>query len=96
VLVWLVVGAALVAAGTGLALFIYYRRDKPARRGYRDAAYVALSVMWGLIALSHYLGDSPSRWTVWLYAVLAAATPLSIWEARRTDAREDARDKQWD
>jgi hypothetical protein len=77
-----------------LALFIYWRRDKPARRTYRDAAYVALSVMWGLFALSYYLVHSAADWRVWFCAVLAVLTPISIWEARRKDAREDARNKE--
>lgn len=95
-MVWFVGCAALVASVTSVALFIYWRRDKPAQRAYRDAAFVALGVMWGLIALSHYLGHSAPRWMVWFYAVVAVATPISIWGARRKDARDDARDKDWD
>jgi uncharacterized membrane protein YfcA len=83
--------AVLAVSVTSLALFIYWWRDKPARRSYRDAAYVALGVMWGLFALSNYLHHSAPRWMVWLYAVLAVATPISIWDARRKDARDDAR-----
>ncbi|OBA79177.1 hypothetical protein A9W99_03275 [Mycobacterium sp. 1164966.3] len=95
-LVWFVMCAALVASVTSLALFIYWGRDKPARRTYRDAAFVALGAMWGLLALSRYLVDASPRWMMWFSALLAAATPISIWEARRKDARDDARDKEWD
>ena len=75
-MVWFVVCAALVASATSVALFTYWRRDKPARRSHRDAALVALGVMWGLIALSHYLGHSTPRWMAWVCAVLAVATPI--------------------
>jgi hypothetical protein len=86
-MVWFVVCAAFVASASSAALFIYWRRDKPARRPYREAAYVALGVMWALIALGQYLGHSARSWMVWVCAVLAVATPISIWEARRKDAR---------
>ena len=95
-MVWFVMCAALVAAVTSVSLFIYWRRDKPARRSYRDAAFVASGVMWGLLGLGRYLGHVAPRWMVWLCAALAVATPLSIWESRRKDARHDARDKEWD
>lgn len=87
-MVWFAFGAALVASVTSVALFIYWRRDKPARRSYRDASSVALGVMWGLLALSRYLGHVEPRWMVWLCALAALASPVSIWEARRKDARK--------
>jgi len=90
VIVWFVACAALVAAVTSGALFIYYRRDKPARRTYRDAAYVALGVMWGMLALSRYLGHAATPWRMWLCVALAVLAFVSIWEARRKDARDDA------
>ena len=95
-MVWFVLCAAGVASVTSVALFIYWRHDKPARRSYREAAFVALGVMWGLIALGHYLLHSAPRLLVWLGALAAVAAPISIWEARRKDARNDARDKEWD
>ena len=58
---WFVQCAALAAAVSSVALIIYWRRDKPARRPYRDAAFVALGVMWGLFALGHYLHHSSPR-----------------------------------
>jgi hypothetical protein len=94
VMVWFVFCAAAAASVTSVALFIYSRRDKPARRPYREAAYLALGVMWGLIALTHYLGHSAPRWMVWFCAVLAAAAPMAIWEERRKAARKDARDRE--
>jgi uncharacterized membrane protein YfcA len=90
-MVWFVLCAALVAAVTSVALSIYWRRDKPARRSYRDAAFMALGVMWGLCALTAYLGQSAPRWIAWFYAVAAVTTPISIWQARRKDARDEAR-----
>jgi energy-converting hydrogenase Eha subunit A len=90
-MIWFVVCAALVASVISAALFVYWRRDKPARRPYRDAAFVALGVMWGLFALTRYLGHSGPRWMVWVYAALAVAAPISIWEARRKDARDEER-----
>jgi hypothetical protein len=88
VVVWFFFGAALVASVTSVALFVYWRRDKPARRPYRDASSAALGVMWGLFALVRYLGHTEPRWMVWLCAAAAVASPLSIWEARRKDARK--------
>jgi 4-hydroxybenzoate polyprenyltransferase len=96
VMVWFVVCAALLSAVTSVTMFIYWGRDKPARRTYRDAAYVAVGVVWGLFALGRYLGHMAPGWMVWLYAALAVATPFSIWEARRKDARNDALKKEWD
>jgi hypothetical protein len=83
--------ASLVASVTSVALFIYWRRDKAARRPYRDASSAALGVMWGLIALDRYLGHAGPGWMVWLCALAALASPISIWEARRKDARDEAR-----
>jgi hypothetical protein len=87
-MVWFVLCAALVTSVTSAALFIYWRRDKPARRPYRDAAFIVLGVMWGLLALGRYLGHVEPRWMMWLCAFLALASPFSIWEARRKDARK--------
>jgi hypothetical protein len=81
---------------SSVALFIYWRRDKPARRTYRDAIFVALGVTWGLLALSRYLSHSEPRWLVWSYAVLALLSPISIWESRRKDARDKARHTELD
>src|SRR4051812_8363429 len=89
VIVWFVMCAAAAAAVTAFALFIYAGRDKPARRPYREAGYLAFGATWGLLALGRYLGDSGPRWMVWLCAALAVLTPLSIWEERRQAAKKD-------
>ena len=88
---WFLTCAALVASVSSVVLLIYWHRDKPARRPYRDAGFVALGVMWGLFALVDYLDHSLPRWMAWVYVVLAVATPILIWEARRKDARDEER-----
>lgn len=89
-MIWVVTCAALLASLTAVGLIVYWQRDKRARRNYRDAAFLAVGVMWGLMALSRYLAHAPERWLMWFSVALAAATPVTIWDARRRDARDDA------
>ncbi|MGO9151935.1 hypothetical protein [Mycobacterium sp.] len=64
----------LVLFVIALALLAYSWGDKPARRRYSAAAYVAFGVAFGLQALAYYLTHSPS-WLVWSTAVPAVVFP---------------------
>ena len=77
-LVWCVATALWVV---GLALFIYWLRDKPTRRPYLRAGSAAFGLAMGLQALAYHLGDSP-RWMEWYFAAAAVALIGSVvWDA---------------